>query len=80
MKYGMIDQLRNQHPIDKLYALLDVAKRCYPAWSTGKIVLTRKLEDLRLLVAIKAVHQRRRGNYGPKMIRDGLAEQSIVVV
>jgi len=33
----------------------------------------RKLEDMRLLVAIKAAHQRGRGTYGPKKIRDELA-------
>ena len=33
---------------------------------------------MRLLVAIKAAHQRGRGTYGPKKIRDELAEQGIV--
>ena len=38
----------------------------------------RKLEDMRLLVAIKAAHQRGRGTYGPKKIQDELADQGIV--
>ena len=52
----MIDQLRNQHPARHLCALMDVAKSGYQAWSAGKVVPQRKLEDLRLLVAIKAAH------------------------
>jgi len=75
---AMIDQLRNQHPIANLCALLDVAKSGYQAWSTGKVMPPRKLEELRLLVAIKAAHRRGRGTYGPKKIRAELADQGIV--
>ena len=69
----MIDQLRNQHPATHLCALLDVAKSGYQAWSAGKVVPPRKLEDMRLLVAIRTAHQRDRGTYGPKKILDELA-------
>jgi len=75
---AMIDQLRNQHPVANLCALLDVAKSGYQAWSTGKVMPPRKLEELRLLVAIKAAHRRGRGTYGPKKIRAELAGQGIV--
>ena len=78
MRYAMIDQLRNQHPVNRLCALLDVARSGYQAWSAGKVVPRRKLEDMRLLVAIKAAHQRSRGTYGPKKILDELADQGIV--
>ena len=78
MKYAMIDQLRNQHPISRLCVLLDVAKSGYQAWRSGKVIPPRKLEDFRLLVAITAAHQRGRGIYGPKKIRDELADQGIV--
>jgi len=47
----MIDKLRNQHPVARLCNLLDVAKSGYQAWSSGKVVPPRKLEDMRLLVA-----------------------------
>ena len=46
MRYAMIDQLRHQHPVTKLCDLLNVAKSGYQAWSTGKVVLPRKLEDM----------------------------------
>jgi len=73
----MIDQLRNQHPVARLCDLLNVAKSGYQGWSAGKVVPPRKLEDMRLLVAIKAAHQRGRGTYGPKKIQDELADQGI---
>jgi putative transposase len=57
----MIDQLRHQHPVTKLCDLLNVAKSGHQAWSTGKVVPLRKLEDMRLLVVIRAAHQRGRG-------------------
>ena len=75
---AMIDQLRNQHPVANLCALLDVAKSGYQAWSSGKVMPPRKLAELRLLVAIKAAHRRGRGTYGPKKIRTELADQGIV--
>jgi len=52
----MIDKLRNQHPIVHLCALLDVAKSGYQAWSVGKVVPSRKHEDMCLLAALKDLH------------------------
>ena len=66
----MIDQRRNRHPVTRLCALLAVAKSGYQVWSAGKAVSPRRLEDERLLVVIKAAHQRSRGKYGPKKIKD----------
>ena len=64
MKYAMIDKFRHQHPVSRLCALVDVAKSGYQTWCTGKVTSPRKLEDLHLVVAIKAGHQRGRGIYG----------------
>ena len=75
----MIDQLRKQHPVTHLCTLLDVAKSGYQAWCSGKVVPPHRLEEMRLLVAIRAAHERGRGTYGPKKIRTELAEQGIVV-
>ena len=52
----MIDKLRHTHPVDKLCQLMDVAKSGYQAWSRGKVIPARRLEDARLLTAIKAAH------------------------
>jgi putative transposase len=78
VKYALIDQLRQQQPVTRLCALLDVATSGYQAWSAGKVVPARKLDDLRLVVAIKAAHQRGRGIYGPKKIQSELANGGIV--
>ena len=62
MRYALIDQLRKRHPVAKLCDLLDVAKSGYQAWSADKVASPRKRDDLRLLLAIKAAHQRGRGD------------------
>jgi putative transposase len=74
----MIDKLRHTHPVDKLCQLLDVAKSGYQVWSCSKVIPARRLEEARLVVVIKAAHQRGRGIYGPKKIQTKLASQGIV--
>ena len=74
----MIDQFCHLHPIFKLCDLLDVARSGYQAWCTGKVIPVRKLEDLRLAVAIKAAHARGRGIYGPLKIQSELAAQGLM--
>jgi putative transposase len=77
VKYAMIDKFRHQHPITRLCALVDVAKSGYQAWCTGKVTSPRKLDDMRLVVAIKAAHQRGRGIYGPEKIQSELLAQGM---
>ena len=74
----MIDKLRHAHPVDKLCPLMAVAKSGYQAWSRGKVIPARRLEDARFVTAIKAAHQRGRGIYRPKKIQTELASQGIV--
>ena len=78
MRYAMIDKFRHQHPVARLCALVDVAKSGYQAWCTGKVTSPRKLDDMRLVVAIKAAHQRGRGIYGPEKIQSELLAQGIL--
>ena len=77
MKYAMIHKFRNQHPITRLCALVDVAKSGYQAWCAGKVTSPRQLDEIRLVVAIKAAHQRSRGIYGPEKIQSELRAQGI---
>ena len=77
MKYAMIHKFRNQHPITRLCALVDVAKSGYQAWCAGKVTSPRQLDEIRLVVAIKAAHQRGRGIYGPEKIQSELRAQGI---
>ena len=48
----------DQQRICELERELATAKSGYQNWSAGKVVPPRKLEEMRLLVAIKAAHQR----------------------
>ena len=64
LRYAMIDKFRQQHPVARLCALVDVAKSGYQAWCAGKVTSPRKLEEVRLVVAIKAAHQRGRSING----------------
>ena len=73
----MIDQFRQQHPVARLCALVEVAKSGYQAWCADKVTSPRKLDDMRLVVAIKAAHQRGRGIYGPEKIQTELLAQGI---
>ena len=73
----MIYQLRYLHPVYKLCYLLDVARSGYQVWRAGKVVSARKLEDARLVVAIKAAHTRGRGIYGPLKIFSELQAQGM---
>jgi putative transposase len=73
----MIDKYRHQHPVARLCALVDVAKSGYQAWCAGKVTSPRKLEDVRLVVAIKAAHQRGRNIYGPEKIQSEMLAQGI---
>ena len=74
----MIHKFRNQHPITRLCTFVDVAKSGYQAWCAGKVTSPRKLEEVRLVVAIKAAHQRGRGIYGPEKIQSELLAQGIL--
>ena len=73
----MIHKLRPTHPVDKLCQLVEVAKSGYQTWSRGKVIPARRLEDARLVAAIKAAHQRGRGIYGPKKMQTELAALGI---
>ena len=77
MRYALIDQLRKLHPVAKLCDVLEVAKSGYQVWNTGKVVSPRIREELHLLLAIKVAHQRGRGTYSPRKIRDELADLGI---
>ena len=75
--HPVIDKFRHQHPVARLCALVNVAKSGYQAWCAGKVTSPRKLDDMRLVVAIKAAHQRGRGIYGPEKIQSELLVQGI---
>jgi putative transposase len=75
----MIDKLRDSHPVAHLCGLLNVAKSGYQARCRGKVDSAKTLADTRLLVAIRAAHERGRGIYGANKIQRELATQGLSV-
>lgn len=71
----MIEQLRQGQgfPVSPMCRALDVSKSGYYAWKNRK-PSSRRLEDERLKVAIRAAHERGRGTYGPQKIQEELVE------
>lgn len=71
----MIEELRSRHKykLGVMCHALDLSRSGYYAWKRRR-PSTRKLEDERISVAIKAAHERGRGTYGPDKIQDELAE------
>jgi putative transposase len=77
----MIDALRKEQglSVDPMCRVLGVSKSGYYAWKNRK-PSARKLEDERLMVAIKVAHERGRGTYGPEKIQEELLEVEKVAV
>lgn len=69
----MIDGLRSLHryKLGVMCQALDLSRSGYYAWKRRK-PSTRELEDSRIVVAIKAAHERSRGTYGPDKIQSEL--------
>lgn len=75
VRYAMIENCRDTHPVANLCGLLKVAKSGYHTRSRSKVIPAKKLEDQRLLAAIRAAHECGRGIYGPKKIQAELAHK-----
>lgn len=57
MKYGRIDELRQQYPVAAMCRVLDVSESGYHAWRK-RPPSPRAQENTRLEVEIKAAHER----------------------
>ena len=69
----MIDKLKTKHPVQMLCSQLNVEVSGYSAYCNGKPTSTRKQEDLRLIIYIRATHARGRCVYGAIKIQSELA-------
>ena len=74
-----IDHARHRYPLAVLCRLLRTSRSGYLAWADGKPLSAQRLESERRLVAIRAVHAKGRGHYGPEKIRTELQAQGITV-
>ena len=76
VKYSLIDELRERHPVRRLCALLGVSASGYYAWCS-RPESDRAREDRRLGVAIRAAFKSSRESYGARRLRDELKAQGI---
>ena len=76
MKYGRIDELRQDYPIAAMCRVLDVSESGDHAWRK-RPPSHRATENGRLAVEIKAAHERTRQTYGPERLQADLADNGI---
>jgi len=76
VKYGRIDELRQDYPIAAMCRVLDVSESGDHAWRK-RPPSHRATENGRLAVEIKAAHERTRQTYGPERLQADLADNGI---
>jgi putative transposase len=72
----MMEELRLQYPISQLSRLLEVSVSGYHA-SHERPLSKHDQEESRLIVEIKASHQRTRGTYGAERLQHDLSEHGV---
>ncbi|WP_148895792.1 IS3 family transposase [Geothermobacter ehrlichii] len=77
-KYAMITKLRSEYGVPQLCRVLDVSPSGYYSW-LKRPDSPRQKEELRLVIEIKAAHERTRGTYGPERLQRDLAEHGIQI-
>lgn len=78
MKYGRIEELRQEHPVAAMCRVLDVSESGYHAWR-NRPLSARAQENARLETEIKAAHQRTRETYGPERLQADLDDHGVKV-
>ncbi len=76
MRYALIEELRQHHPVATMCRILEVSESGYHAWRQ-RPPSTRQQENLRLETEIKAAHQRTRETYGPERLQSDLTDHGI---
>ena len=78
MRYAFIDAHRAHYAVPMMCELLDVSRSGYHAWR-GRGPSPRELENVRLVVQIRAVHSASDDNYGSPRVHEELRAQGNVV-
>jgi putative transposase len=78
VKYGRIDELRQQYPVATMCRMMGVSESGYHAWRK-RPPSPRARQNARLEVEIKAAHDRTRQTYGPERLQSDLADNGIRV-
>jgi putative transposase len=76
VKYGVIEQMRQDYPVPPMCRLLGVSVSGYYAWRKRPLPL-RAQQEPRLEAEVLAAHQRTRESFGPERLQRHLGEQGV---
>lgn len=76
MKYGMIEQMRQDYPVPSMCRVLSVSVSGYYAWRKRK-PSARTRQEPRLEAEVLAAHQRTRESFGPERLQQHLEERGV---
>ena len=77
-KYALIEQWRQQFPVESMCQVSGVSRSGYYNWVQHE-PSDRKQSDERLKLEIKVAHIRTRGTYGTRRLQAELADNGIIV-
>lgn len=78
MKYGVIEQMRQDYPVPPMCRLLGVSVSGYYAWRK-RTPSKRARQEARLETEVLAAHQRTRESFGPERLQKHLEEHGVCV-
>lgn len=78
MKYGVIEQMRQDYPVPPMSRLLGVSVSGYYAWRK-RTPSKRARQEARLETEVLAAHQRTRESFGPERLQKPLEEHGVCV-
>lgn len=73
MKYGVIEQMRQDYPVPPMCRLLGVSVSGYYAWRK-RTPSKRARQEARLETEVLAAHQRTRESFGPERLQKHLED------
>jgi putative transposase len=79
VKYGMIEQMRQQHPVPLMCWLLGVSTSGYHAWRKKLPPSLRAQQEPRLEAQGWAAHQRSRETFGPERLQKDSANRGVQI-
>lgn len=77
MKYGVIEQMRQQYPVPPMCRFRAVSISAYYAWRKRPLLL-RAQQESRLEAQVRAAHERTRETFGPERLQKDLAVKSLL--
>lgn len=78
MRYGVIEQMRQDYPVPSMCRMLGVSVSAYYAWRK-RSPSKRARQEARLETEIPAAHQRKRESFGPERLQEHLERHGVHV-